>query len=107
MNGERSKLSLTNHFTKIINVIEKYVCVINIVKEDNLDLLKFAEIDLDDCNKYKNQSIFVLFYNEMSNESFIIGKIKNIENKEMEISHNIIRVEERGNAGWISSYFIK
>ena len=99
MNGETNKLSLTNHFTKIINFYEKYVYVIKILKEDNLDLLKFIEIDLDDCNKHKNESIFVLFYNEMSNEDFIMGRIKNIENKQMEISHNIIRVEEKGIAG--------
>ena len=46
MNGETNKLSLTNHFTKIINVNEKFVYVINILKGDNLDTLKFVEIDL-------------------------------------------------------------
>ena len=99
ISGETHKISLSNHFTKIININGKIIYAINILKEDNLDTLKFAEIELEDCNKYKSESIFVLFYNENSNESFIMGRIGNIENKEMEISHNIIRVEEQGNAG--------
>ena len=99
MNGNKYKFSLINHFTKIININDKFIYVINILKEDNLDLLKFIEIDLSDCTKYKNESIFVLFYNEMGSEGFIMGKIKNTENKTMEINHNIIRVEEKGLAG--------
>ena len=60
MNGETNKLSLTNHFTKIINVNEKFVYVINILKGDNLDTLKFVEIDLEDCNHIKMNPF--LFY---------------------------------------------
>ena len=49
------KFSLINPFAKIINVNDKYVYEINILKDDILVHLKFIEIDLDDCNKYINE----------------------------------------------------
>lgn len=67
---------------------EQYdVTIIEIMKEDNLDFDKFLEIDenifvLNVCQKFRHQSIYLLYYSINEKSTFSNGKIDKVDEKD-------------------------